>query len=242
MILLECKDGLIGDFLGFIPVIAALAKQDELHLAIHSESEELYELIPKKWNISKQQQIHYDKVLKLDAYEACNISHIHNYYMTQAHFAYLGLPVPHTPPKAELNYPVVDVPSFDYIIAPFSRSLPDEQRWPGSYWQQLVELMPQCSFCMIGHARDDHHFITADNVTGMFNEHFVTVINLLKKARQGLISVVSGPSHLAFHLGVKNYLLTNQEMAWGNNPDAIQVRDYIPALSATKLLSILQTI
>lgn len=241
MTLLHCKDGLIGDFLGFIPVITELAKQDELHLAIHPESAPLFSLIPKKFNISQQQSVHYDKILKLDAYEACKISRIHNYYMSQAHFAYLGMPVPKVPPKAELEYETLDVEPFDYILAPFSRSLPNEQQWPKEQWQKLVDQMPQYSFCVIGHARDDPHFITGNNVTAMFNKPIVNVINILRKARRGLISIVSGPSHLAFHLGVKNYLLTNQQMTWGNNPDALQVRDYLPALTTEKLTNILQS-
>ncbi|MEX6688153.1 hypothetical protein QTN47_11640 [Danxiaibacter flavus] len=241
MTLLYCKDGLIGDFLGFVPVITELAKQDELHLVIHPESAAIFSLIPKKLNISQQQPVHYNRILKLDAYEACKISHIHNYYMSQAHFAYLGMPVPSIPPKAELEYEAVDVALFDYILAPFSRSLPSEQHWPKEQWQKLVDQMPQYSFCIIGHERDDHHFIAGNNVTGMFNKPIVQIINVLKRARRGLISIVSGPSHLAFHLGVKNYLLTNQQMTWGNNPDAIQVRDYLPALTAERLSTILQT-
>lgn len=241
MTLLHCKDGLIGDFLGFIPVITELAKQDELHLSIHPESASLFSLIPKKLNISQQQPVHYNKILKLDAYEACGISRIHNYYMSQAHFAYLGMPVPKIPPKAELEFATLNVASFDYILAPFSRSLPNEQQWPKEQWQKLVDQMPQCSFCIIGHERDDQHLISGNNVTALYNKPIVEVINVLKKAKRGLISVVSGPSHMAFHLSVKNYLLTNQQMTWGNNPDAIQIRDYLPALTAERLTTILQT-
>ena len=210
MTLLICTDGLIGDFLGVVPVIIELSKHDELHLKIHPEAEVIFQLIPKKYNIKLQQKeaALYDKVVELDISKAFTISHENNYYMSQSHFAYLGLPVPAEPVKAELEVPVLEVPVFDYVLAPFSRSLPPEQRWPQEQWQRVTALLPDCSFYIIGHGRDERNFVSGGNVTEMYNEPLEQVINVLKNLRRGLISVVSGPSHLAFHLGVKNYLLT----------------------------------
>jgi hypothetical protein len=101
--------------------------------------------------------------------------------------------------------------------------------------------MPAHSFCIIGHGRDERGFVTGNNVAEMYDEPLVKVINVMKNARKGLISVVSGPSHLAFHLGVKNYLLTNQQMTWGNNPEAISVWDAIPDLKTERLMEVLNS-
>ena len=241
MTLLKYNHGLIGDFLGILPVMVALAKQDELHVNIHPEAEHIFDLVPSKYNIKLQDKDEalYDRVLELDVNKAFNISHQKNYYMSQAHFAYLGLPVPEQPSKAELEFEPAEVPQCDFVLAPFSRSLPPQERWPKERWQQLTSLLPDKSFCVIGHDRDERDYVTGANVLQMYNYPVVTVINLLKKARKGLISVVSGPSHLAFHLGVKNYLLTNQNMTWGNNPDAVKITDPIPELRPEKVAQLL---
>jgi ADP-heptose:LPS heptosyltransferase len=243
MTLLICKDGLIGDFLGIIPVMTELAKRNELHVSIPTEAEPIYHLIAKKYNIGLQEKEaeQYDTVIELDVSKAFGLACLHHYYMSQSHFACLGMPVPATPPKAELQFEETDVPVYDYILAPFSRSLPPQQRWPKERWQELVRLMPGSSFCVIGHGRDEREFTTGGNVSQMYNQPLVDVLRVLKKARKGLISVVSGPSHCAFHLGVKNYLLTNQAMTWGNNPDAVSVQDYIPDLTVEKLIAVLNT-
>ena len=101
--------------------------------------------------------------------------------------------------------------------------------------------MPESNFCIIGHARDPRNYIMGNNVSEMYNEPLVKVVNLLKSAKRGLISVVSGPSHLSFHLGVKNYLLSNQNMKWGNNPEAIRIEDHIPDLKAERVMELLRT-
>jgi ADP-heptose:LPS heptosyltransferase len=243
MTLLKCSEDLIGDFLGILPVMITLAKQEELHVSIHPDTEHLFKLVPRKYNIRLQEKdaAMYDRVLELDINSAFTISHQGNYYMSQSHFAYLGLPVPEHPLKAELEFEPADAPRCDYVLAPFSRSLPPEQRWPKERWQQLTTLMADKTFCIIGHDRDERDYVTGPNVVQLYNSPVTTVISLLKKAGKGLISVVSGPSHLAFHLGVKNYLLTNQNMTWGNNPDAVKITDYIPDLKPERVVEILRT-
>lgn len=242
MTLLRCNDGLIGDFLGTIPVMIALSKEDALHVSIHPEAEPIFHLIPKKYGIRQQEkeEASYDRVLALDISAAFTISHQRNYYMSQSHFAYLGMPVPGHPCKAELEFDMVASPACDYVLAPFSRSLPEQQRWPRQRWQQLTSALPDHTFCIIGHDRDERNFITGQNVMELYNHPLTSVISLLKNARKGLISVVSGPSHLAFHLGVKNFLLTNQDMTWGNNPDAVHITDPIPELTAESVMEVLR--
>lgn len=238
MTLLKYADGLIGDFLGVIPVMIELSRQDELHVSIHTEAKHLFELLPKKYGIKLQEKETdlYNRVLELDTSRAFTLSHERNYYMSQSYFACLNLNVPAEPPKAELEFEQAAMPYFDYIIAPFSRSLPPQQRWPQEQWQRLTDLMPEHLFCIIGHHSDPKDFITGNNVTAIYGRSIPEVISLFKNVKRGLISVVSGPSHLAFHLNTRNYLLTNQNMTWGNNPDALAIRDYIPDLKAEQLI------
>ena len=238
MTLLKCSDGLIGDFLGVMPLMADLRAEGPLEIEIHPEAEALFRLFPKSLDmrLKRLPDEAYDRVLNLDISAAFTISHQRNYYMSQAHFACLGRPVPDVPPKAALEYSTVEVPVCDYVIAPFSRSLPPQERWPAAQWQDLIDTMPDLQFCLIGHDRDDPDFVSGPNVTQFFGHPLESLISLLKAARKGLISIVSGPSHLAFHLSVPNVLLTNQHMTWGNNPDAIQIWDPIPKLQARDLI------
>lgn len=238
MTLLKCSDGLIGDFLGVMPVMGALRNQGPLEVAIHPEAEALFRLMRSDLDIRLQQrdEAAYSRVLNLDISAAFTLSHQRNYYMSQAHFACLDLPVPAVPPKAALEFDAVPVPACDYVLAPFSRSLPPRERWPRAEWQALVELMPDKTFCLIGHDRDDRNFLRGDNVHPFFGQPLAALMSLLKSARHGLVSVVSGPSHMAFHLSVRNVLLTNQHMTWGNNPEAVQIWDPIPTLRAGELL------
>ncbi|GAO43784.1 glycosyltransferase family 9 protein [Flavihumibacter petaseus] len=235
-VLLRNPDGLIGDFLGTIPAMIDVARIHQLDVVIHPEARELFDLIPKRYGITAIDEPGsndgYDYHGTMDISAAFTLSHQKDYYMSQAHMELLGLWVSPQPPKAELDIPDIDVPVADFILAPFSRSLPSEQKWPAAQWQKLVDMHPDKTFVVIGHDRDPRRFITGRNVLDAYAQPITEVCNLLKKARRGLISVVSGPSHLAFHLGVKNYLLTNQNMTWGNNPDAIQLRHQIPNMTA----------
>lgn len=232
----------MGDFLGVLPVMIQLSKQDLLHVNIHPESLPLFHLLPKKYRIMLQEREEalYGRKLEIDILKAFALSHQYNCYMSQAHFPCLGLPLPPVPVKAELEFEAMNEPVYDYVLAPFSRSLPPQQRWAQAQWQRLVQLLPEKSFCIIGHARDEKDFVTGDHIAHLYNASMVKLINVLKKARGGLISVVSGPSHLAFHLGVRNYLLTNQPMTWGINPEAVKICDPIGALKAEKVAALLR--
>ena len=145
----------------------------------------------------------------------------------------------------ELEFKRQDVESYDYVLAPFSRTLGSEQqwaceqRWPREHWQRLVDSMPGCSFCVIGHNRDPRGYLSGSNLTEKYGEPFPRVASLLLQVRKGLVSVVSGPSHFAFHLSVTNYLLSRQHGAWGNYPDAIRIPDFCPTTDPERVREIL---
>lgn len=243
MIYVQNKDGLIGDFLGSIPAMQALGKKDKLVVEIHPEAEKLVSLISNPDEIvftvnpSGGQIAH-----TIHSASAFPIATANNWYMSQAYFRQVGLEVPLVAPKAKLRYTKELVQYYDYIISPFARSLPDEQKWGKREWQKLIELMPNNKFCVIGTSKHDpSSYLKGDNVDHLYDSPFNYVCNLLEHAMCGLISVVTGTSHLAFHLNVKNWILNNQDFAWGTNPDGISIRDEISSLSPEKVKEILES-
>lgn len=232
MIYINNKDGLIGDFLGSIPAMQALAKDNKLVVEIHPEAEKLVPLIDNPNGIiftTNPSGGTIDKTIY--SATAFSIATSNDWYMSQAFMYQLGLPVSSVPPKATLKYDNADVPIFDYIISPFARSLPDRQKLPKKVWQELIDSMPNHTFCVLGTTKhDDLWFLQGPNIKPWYDFPFDIVCNLLTKAREGLISVVTGTSHLAFHLGVKNWILNNQDFKWGTNPDGINIRNDIPSL------------
>ncbi len=129
----------------------------------------------------------------------------------------------------------------DYIISPFARSLPPEQKWSQENWQKLVETFPEKSFAVFGNSLyDPHDYIKAPNVIDKYDKPFKEVCTELALSKEGIISVVTGTSHLAFHLGVKNILLNNQNFEWGTNPDAICIRTPIPTLIVDEVVEVMK--
>lgn len=242
MIYITNKDGLIGDFLGSIPAMQALAKDHKLVVEIHPEAEKLVPLIDNPNEIIFTVNPSGGQIDKtIYSATAFPIATSNDWYMSQAFMYQLGLPVPSVPPKAKLKYDDISVPIFDYIISPFARSLPPNQKLYGSVWQDLTNSMPDKKFCVIGNTRhDDLGYLYGPNVSIEYDRPFSYVCNLLTKAKEGLISVVTGTSHLAFHLGVKNWILNNQDFKWGTNPDGISIREAIPQVTVDLLKKYLE--
>lgn len=230
------KEGLIGDFLGTIPAMQALAQQDRLIVEIHPNAQAIVPIISNPLNIifTTQPSGHSINVV-LSSQEAFQIAVQNNWYMTQAFLAQASLDIPTTPPKADLIYSAVASPEADFILSPFARSLPPNEKWSQAEWQRLVDMQPHLTFCLIGSSKDDPNFIKGHNVKVELGRPFNFICQLLKSSK-GLISVVTGTSHLAFHLGVKNYLINNQSMLWGTNPDAVNIRTDIPKLKAEEII------
>lgn len=228
--------GLIGDVLGTFPVLQQLNKDhDSFSVIVHEDAKWLYDLVPEinictcpKW----------DKELNLSG--AFTMSHQQGCYMVQSHYPFMGYPIPASPIKAKLTVQEVDVPVYDYILAPFGRSAPESQKLELSKWLELMNLMPDKSFLVIGNSKHDQEFEVPDNGYFGFDLSAHQLCNVLLKARSGCISIVTGISHLCYHLSVKNYLLTNQTgMTWGENPEAVCLRDHIPTLKAQTVYDLL---
>lgn len=221
--------GLIGDFLGTIPVMIELAKRspEGLQVAgVHPEIKELFTMIPVKYKITEALSTEgFDEALDLS--EAFRIASVRDLHMTQAHFAVLGLEVPSKPvrPELELDGVTSCIKTSDYIVSPFSRSLMNnpDQLWPRHYWQELVDIMADRKFILIGKtAHDDFNYLKGKNIQKAFNNSF-NYLSLLMRNVRGVISVVTGTSHLSYALDVQNYLFRHNQGTWGLNPEAMQI-------------------
>jgi ADP-heptose:LPS heptosyltransferase len=199
---------LIGDFIGTIPAMQAV--------------DALYVIKPQMVELASMARIEYTIVQQLcdkefDLHNAFAFAASHNLHMIQANFRELDLPVPRNIPRPELTVITEPVPVVDYVLSPFSRSLPESERW--EKWQELIDSMADKRFALIGGMYDDEDYLTG--CLKIFNRSLNYISNVLLNSK-GLISVVTGTSHLAYALGVKNYLFCSQG-AWGKNPEAIHL-------------------
>lgn len=172
-------------------------------------------------------------------------------YMGGAYYSQLLSDVKEVKAELIIKPPKV-VRAFDYVISPFSRSLPESQKVSREAWQAFVdahadrdpEAKNWIEFALIGTTKyDDPNFIKGPNVTPFFGRDWNQVGNLLLSTK-ALLSVVTGTSHLAFHLGVNNILFSNQGFAWGTNPKAIAdktiVSKHIPTITAADITGALK--
>lgn len=247
---------LIGDFLGCLPTLQHLCQEHDVYIDYAEECNSLYELIPRENNIvavRSEQRVDYMATYRIDISRAFDNSHRdNNWYMSQAFFKEVDLPVPHIAPKASLEYGQtpkeklvnihIETPNNFYLISPFARSLPTEQLWSKEKWEDLIKLNPEKKFLVLGNTNyNPTNYIAGENVHDYYDYPLIKVASLMQGSR-GLISVVTGTSHLAFHLGVKNIVLNNQNMTWGRNPDGIHIETNIQNLKPEEVNEYLQNI
>lgn len=239
------NNNLIGDLTGTVNIMIDLAKKHG-GLNVHQTLEEgrwIYDLIPDKYNIKLIQQIDCSpsaNVLITDIGAAFNYSQEHGTYMSQSWHDQFGLPTPAAAPP-DLDIPDVDVPVYDYIFAPFSRSTPDNQKWHIGHWIDLeIQLKKKgYSVCFFGNSEHDQPInITAVNLE--YDRPMIEVLNILKKCRKGCISINTGISHLCYATNTKNYLLNNQGQGWAVQPNAISIETYIPRITVDEMLDFIQ--
>ncbi len=244
-VLIVNHEGLIGDFLGTVPAMQEIAKRHGEVFVIHNDSVTgLFSLIREEYAMKRhlgENAFVSEKIYDINSTAAFQHASTRGLYMSDAYLSLLGFPVTNKPAKADLLIErKASVPSVDFVLAPFSRSLPLEQRWGRGRWQQLVLDLPECRFAILGSSKNDPmNYIHGKNVVNFYDNSFNDVADLLQKSRFGLISVVTGIAHLAFHINVQNYLLTNQGDTWGNNPDATKIRNDLTTLTTDELISFL---
>lgn len=226
--ILRNDNELIGDFIGTIPAMQDLAKTTDLEVIVKDSVKELFDMTGLKRSVKANEDISFD------LHAAFALADRNNLHMIQANYAYIGLGIPKNIPRPQLFFKQEQTPVFDYLLAPFSRSLPKDQLW--NSWTDLVRAMPEKTFALLGNgAFDNRDLINEPNCSIQFNNSMNHVCNLMANARHGLISVVTGISHLAYALNVTNYLFVNQG-TWGKNPEAIYFDKHIPDITIEEVL------
>jgi ADP-heptose:LPS heptosyltransferase len=234
-------NSLIGDFIGTIPAMIELSKQElQLGVICADSVAELLEMIPKKYGIKRVFADSWDREFNLHGAFALADGE-KKLHMIQANYHFVGLPVPENIPRPELEVNGHPTPSYDYCLSPFTRSLPENQKWQRHKWQELIDRMPGKEFVLLGGPGDDPSFIAGNNLTIHFNRPIELASRYMKYCRHGLISVVTGTSHLAYALNVKNYLFFNQGL-WGKNPEAVLMEKYIPDITVDEVINILKNV
>lgn len=249
---IENKEGLIGDFLGTVPAILSLAEENELQVCImQPEAEGMADFFFGSNPNIKLAIGHKTSTCNAEMHCLRAFNHAQRFgmHMTQA-FAdllYKDLRL-ETPAKFKMgavkawptDFIVGKHPPFtghaSYItIAPCSRSLGIHERLPMFEWAKFLHAADRTQkYVVLYHERDEQGimiikeqlyildgFKIRDNVHYVKADGFVHLARLIAGSEY-LISVVSGPSHIAFHSGIKNVLLT-QQTGWGVNPDATRI-------------------
>jgi len=230
--------GLIGDAVNTYGIMRDLSQANGgLEVAIHPEAKWFFDLLPPELNIKVVDWVGND-AKELDLVGAFNFSHTSDLHMSQCYHYQFGLATPTAPIRPVLNVPDLDVPVYDYLLSPFSRSLPIEQKWDMPNWEQLANRLKEQGYevAVLGNSQYDQKF---KNITNEQDRPIAEVLNMIKKCRKGLISVVTGTSHLAYAMGTKNYLLNNQGGKWGVNPDAVSIETYIPNISVDEVITLI---
>ena len=238
-IIIRKPPNLIGDFLGLLPSLERLSLDSHVFLDLLPEAHPLMKIIPSYYNIKlfdgRPENNIREIVIDLD--KAFSYARKNDVYMSKAFMETLSLLNKEDAPKADLCYGKVkslDTPYF--LISPFARSLPDNQKWDQHKWQELTNMNSDRTFFVLGNSKyDDEKYLVGENVFNLYDKPFKEVCRKMKGS-EGLLSLVTGTSHLAFHLNVKNILLTNQgESGWGINPDSIKITTDIPELEVEEV-------
>lgn len=232
----------IGDFLGLTPALIELSKSYNVFLDTPPKLDSLIELL-KPNNIQRVQgDINFNRHIHVNLQGAFLRSIPPNWHMTQSFMHQIGFTVPLTPIKTQLSFPIIPTFLYDFLISPFARSIPTDEKWQQEKWQYLVNKLPDKRFALLGDSSvDNKNYVSGKNVDTVFDSSFQVLCNLFKNCRC-LISVVTGTSHLAYHLSVRNILLNNQNKAWGVNPEALKIHKRVINISVDEVLAIINLI
>lgn len=246
--------GLIGDSVGALKIIAeaaekALKRNEPFFVGCHREAWPIIQLLPKRLkirNVDDMGEGSCGKVYALDLTEAFAYSNKKPCYMSQAYYATIGWPVPFTPdlPELELDpYVIGDGAHGDIGLAPFARSLPDHQKWPRERWQALVDAYPDRTFVLYGATErgDDPEFVTGLNVNTFFDNPLAEVARSIRDLKQCLVSVSTGPSHIAYAVHTPTVLLIDQG-PFAKAPHALAIEKHVTEITVEEVATALLTV
>jgi ADP-heptose:LPS heptosyltransferase len=217
--LVVARDPNLGDSLCALPVLESL-RQEHPNLEILFRNESVAQLMPKNlrercsWDLKNGG---YD-VLVLGMWEAVKrfgrIAH-----PTQLLYMLAGLEPPKEVPRPKIVFDN-NAPAYDYVVAPFTKD--DRERgWDIDSWsdlfRQLAESDPGATICVVG-GKSDHVF-AHNAVSHCYGQSLAYVASMIKNARRAVITLDSGPSHIAHAVNSKNHILLMsavnvREWAW----------------------------
>lgn len=235
--IIENDIALIGDFVGSIPVMMELSKNEQLNVIASANNQYLFDLISKDYNIVRvdKPDFHITKY-RFDLEGAFRLaSNPDRYYMSQAHFPFFDLPIPNAAPKAALNLEPLEHEPYDIILAPFSRSLPEDQKWQNQKWIEIVKSFPNLRFALMGTSKHDKPFINENNCDIVFDLPLPKVAYVISKTRL-LLSVVTGLSHISFAVDTLNLILELQGR-WGVHPNAIRIHKNVETITTNEVIN-----
>lgn len=218
----------LGEFLGTIPIMVEMTRQTACEFIIHPTMREVFELIPKKYNVREYRG---DRFVKADEeldliriYNKCKLAYEKNYHITQAFFEFFGLDTPTSAIRPQIEVERYRCYDYDFVIAPFSNRLSPQQLWDWRKWNEFCEIMEEYEFGILG--MDFKNSTAIKMPIDRKNTHIIHSsplamnCNYLINSKFGCISVVNGMSSLCFALNVKNYILCNQYRNWNLNPES----------------------
>lgn len=246
--ILVSGDHLLGDSLCTSNIVQYFAIQENeagRKLNLVFVNDKVYELIPNKNYINRV----------TNAYEFAHIPDLSNQtitvldvgkalqktggsiHMTQSHFDALGIALPHNPAPV-IEFEQADVPTYDYIISPYSQSdYLNNKLWPYHNWQEVINRLHPYSVCVVGTDRDPKLFT---GVSYFFDRPLGEVASLLKNVQKQVLTIDNGIAHLTHAVGVNHGMLYPQCLndKWVLNPQSKWIRGAPLGISVNHFMSI----
>jgi ADP-heptose:LPS heptosyltransferase len=266
--LVVVNDPSIGDALMCAPVVEALARAHapaEVYVAWRNrevgeiialpENALPVEAIPRDWSILARD------VTQLDTWSAYGYGQPTVGHPTQYVFRQAGLPAPlwdnlPRPRLRQLEEAVATVAGEheavpDFIVAPFTRD-PLLRDFPWQEYPRLFRALnavyPGCDILVIGGAEDREKVaicVGDTPVRSSLGLPLAVLARLMQLARIAVITVCSGPSHLAWAARVTTHLiLTSSRLppGWVTYPGALVHRSPNTSLPVEQILEILKPV
>jgi hypothetical protein len=237
----------MGDSLGLMPCLAALAAREPLTVRIrrdpwgNSWQRNILDLASFPVKMAEEDDSPLpatERSIFFDLQPIETAANRDGHYMSQAYMKVAGLPVPKVAPRPILRGFETPCPNENrqYIgIAPFSRFCsPPRDMWTRENWQALVNAHPDQKFFLFGGPVDDPNFITGPNVTPYFGRPLPQIASFLRQLRL-LVCVSTGISHLSFAVGTPQLLFYNQ-FSFQHVPDAFLLSPSATSQHTTNIL------
>jgi ADP-heptose:LPS heptosyltransferase len=146
---------------------------------------------------------------------------------TQCLMAWAGLDVPDHVPQPKLNVPDMDVPAYDFIVAPWSRARDRslETAEAVELVDTLAQLCDEPRIAILGGVTDPFWPVVPWHPGGVvayeYGKPWPYVVNLMRRCKKAVITTDSAPSRLAHAAGITNHVLLAASVTppqWQSHP------------------------